>query len=48
MLFAVLLTRIQCSLMQPTFEFFHDGKKATEVVGADKQQLEAAFKNLYK
>ncbi|XP_042407256.1 thioredoxin O, mitochondrial-like [Zingiber officinale] len=32
----------------PTFQFFHNGKKATEVVGADKKQLEETFKSLYK
>ncbi|CAL9112546.1 unnamed protein product [Musa acuminata var. zebrina] len=32
----------------PTFHFFHDGQKATEVVGADVQRLKNTMENLYK
>ncbi|CAD5163459.1 unnamed protein product [Musa acuminata subsp. malaccensis] len=33
---------------RPTFHFFHDGQKATEVVGADVQRLKNTMENLYK
>ncbi|WOL03362.1 hypothetical protein Cni_G12082 [Canna indica] len=32
----------------PTFHFFHDGKKAIEVVGADPARLKDTMQNLYK
>ncbi|KAJ6792789.1 thioredoxin O2, mitochondrial-like [Iris pallida] len=32
----------------PTLHLFHDGKKATEVVGADITRLKDAMENLYK
>ncbi|RWW14682.1 hypothetical protein GW17_00021530 [Ensete ventricosum] len=35
-------------ILFPTFHFFHDGQKATEVVGADVQRLKDTMENLYK
>jgi len=32
----------------PTFHFYHQGEKTTEVVGADTKKLEAAMESLHK
>ncbi|XP_018685948.2 thioredoxin O2, mitochondrial isoform X2 [Musa acuminata AAA Group] len=42
------VTTYKIDIDQPTFHFFHDGQKATEVVGADVQRLKNTMENLYK
>lgn len=34
--------------LQPTLHFFHNGEKASEVVGADLQRIKDTMENLYK
>lgn len=34
--------------LQPTLHFFHNGEKASEVVGADLQRIRDTMENLYK
>ena len=43
-----MLVRCQWHLLQPTIHFFQNGKKASEMVGADVKQLNATMEELYK
>lgn len=35
-------------LLQPTLHFFKDGKKATEIIGADIIRMKNTMEELYK
>ncbi|CAD5183038.1 unnamed protein product [Musa acuminata subsp. malaccensis] len=42
-----VFVHLKCLLVPPTFHIFHNGEKATEIVGADVERLDT-MENLYK
>lgn len=38
----------ESNFLQPTLHFYKDGKKASEVIGADLQRLKNTMEDLYK